>query len=206
MVLPDVLRSGSRYSKWRKHIGTLCSYDLKEAGKFDKRTDVDVFFYYGSSARNQFADNCWTEKSVGITIEDKFDVSIGPLVAYRDKEIGNSALYLDSRSFRHSETIEKIRSKRRTKSKLINPPFVVVKRTSSPSDRIRAKAALVSGNQPIAIENHLIVLKPKKGGLNACRSLIKILQQDSTNNFLNSRIRCRHLTVGSVKEIPWTKT
>ena len=53
----------------------------------------------------------------------------------------------------------------RPKSKLIMPPFVVVNRTSSPRDRLRATATIIKGTEPVAVENHLIILSPKKGGL-----------------------------------------
>lgn len=43
-ILPDVLRSGSRYAKWRSHIETLASVDAIDVhGAFDVYADVDVF-------------------------------------------------------------------------------------------------------------------------------------------------------------------
>jgi hypothetical protein len=52
------------------------------------------------------------------------------------------------------------------------------------------------------IENHMIVVKPKDGKVKTCKMLMKILQCQQTNDFLNNRIRLRHLTVGVVKDIP----
>jgi hypothetical protein len=83
------------------------------------------------------------------------------------------------------------------------PPFVAVRRTSSPSDRHRALSTIIRGPRLVAVENHLVVCIPKSGGLRACERLLKILQRPSTDAFLNERIRCRHLTVGVVREIPW---
>lgn len=43
-ILPDVLRSGSRYEKWRTHISSVCDVTgIKLFGQFDHYADVDVF-------------------------------------------------------------------------------------------------------------------------------------------------------------------
>ena len=93
---------------------------------------------------------------------------------------------------------------RKTYTRLFKPPFVVVNRTSSPGDIHRAPATLIKGKKSVAVENHLIVLTPRKGGMRSCRKLVKLLRSSTTDNYLNERIRCRHLTVGSVKDIPWS--
>jgi hypothetical protein len=86
---------------------------------------------------------------------------------------------------------------------LKQPPFVAIRRTSSPSDTFRAAGTLVIGKQMIAAENHLIIARPKSGSIDDCRKLLRMLRNPDTNNFLNQRIRCRHLTVSAVREIPW---
>jgi len=86
---------------------------------------------------------------------------------------------------------------------VISPPFVVIRRTSSPSDNPRARATIIRGNQSVAVENHLIALKPKSGYVRDCQKLTKMLAKPATDIFLNQRIRCRHLTVSAVKDIPW---
>ena len=83
-----------------------------------------------------------------------------------------------------------------------SPPFVVIRRTSSPTDQFRALGTLILGDQPVAVENHLLVCLPRFGGLEECRRLLAHLRAPRINRFLNSRIRCRHLTVGVVREIP----
>src|SRR5205823_13949445 len=44
-ILPDVLRTGSRYARWRKMVGQRArDISVKIIGRFDDITDVDVFF------------------------------------------------------------------------------------------------------------------------------------------------------------------
>ncbi len=46
-ILPDVLKSGSRYKKWRDFISNNVSYlDIETCGRFDNETDVDVFILH----------------------------------------------------------------------------------------------------------------------------------------------------------------
>jgi hypothetical protein len=83
------------------------------------------------------------------------------------------------------------------------PPFVAVRRTSSPSDRKRAVGSIILGNRPVAVENHLLVLTPNDGRLESCAELLVLLACDATSDYLNLAIRCRHLTTRSVMGIPW---
>ncbi len=203
-ILPDVLRSGSRYSKWRKVISSSLDFSFEISGKFDQRTDIDVINVYGSVGKPCAEPrNCWLNTVNGDSVGNHFKASVGPLVAYRDKEEGQESPYiypgmLDKWSESYIEN-----SWRKTRSKLTLPPFVAVNRTSGPRDNFRAAATIIKGTKPVAVENHLIILSPKKGGLASCRKLLRILKSSETNSFLNERIRCRHLTVDSVKNIPW---
>jgi len=204
-ILPEVLRSGSSYNKWRKLITEQNIARTDVIGRFNAKTDVDVFILSGYKTKKMNKPTTvWTQEKHAHTVGDKFDVSIGPLVAYRDKKIGTKSPFIYSRMLIAWGTLEKIETTRKTKTKLIQPPFVAIKRTSSPSDKSRAVATLVLGDKAVAVENHLIVLKPKRGNVNICKQLIRTLKGEGTNVFLNQRIRCRHLTVGAVKEIPWT--
>ena len=205
-ILPDVLRSGSRYSKWRKVISRSLDFTLAISGKFDNHTDIDVINVYGTIQKHCFdPQNCWTNTTTdkGSSVGDHFDACVGPLVAYRDKEEGFEAPYIyPGMLSKWSETCVE-NSWRKTKSKLTPPPFVAVNRTSGPRDNFRAVATIIKESKPVAVENHLIILSPKSGGLVSCRKLLRILKSSKTNSFLNERIRCRHLTVESVKSIPW---
>lgn len=87
------------------------------------------------------------------------------------------------------------------------PPFVVVRRTSGPGDRERARATLVRGNEPIIVENHLLVLIPNKRTLKSCRELMRILKNVKTTAWFNEMLRCRHLTVKVMEQLPvWEET
>jgi len=83
-----------------------------------------------------------------------------------------------------------------------NPPFVVIRRTSRPGDKFRAVGTAILGAKPVAVENHLIACTPKDGSVETCRVLLRQLRKPETNDFLNRTIRCRHLTVSSVKHLP----
>jgi hypothetical protein len=180
--------------------------DTAIVGRFDSQTNVDVFVLSGEKVDcSHKINSSWIHKANGPVVGDKFNLAVGPLVAYRDKESGENAPYLFSKMLKPWTIVDEIGTTRRTQTKLFSPPFVAIKRTSSPSDLNRAAAALVLGAVPIAVENHLIVLRPKCGGVKICKQLIKILQRQETNKFLNQRIRCRHLTLDSIKEIPWDK-
>ena len=203
-VLPEVLRSGSRYAAWRGMISSLMDSSVEVSGRFDSRTDVDVINLYGS-VRGEIGEGSevWVNYSKGPCVGEYFDICVGPLVAYRDKDKGVEAPFIYPRMLQKWVEVEIDAPLRRTSTRLIKPPIVVVNRTSSPRDLYRAAATIIKGGQPVAIENHLIVLTPKKGGIESCRKLLDVLRHPNTNRHLNETIRCRHLTVGAVKEIPW---
>jgi hypothetical protein len=68
---------------------------------------------------------------------------------------------------------------------------------------VRCIGTLVTGKRPIAVENHLLVALPRDKKVGTCKELLQVLKQDSTSNWMNERIRCRHLTMGSVGDLPW---
>jgi hypothetical protein len=92
---------------------------------------------------------------------------------------------------------------RRHEGKVYKPPFVVIRRTSRPGHPYRAAATVIAGKKSVAVENHLIVCEPKAKTLRMCKKLMVQLQTQAVNTFLDARIRCRHLTVGSVAAIPF---
>lgn len=206
-ILPEVLRSGARYEKWRTFIQSKLSGDVQIVGRFNKKTDVDVFIingYIKDTSKKIIWNKCdiFSKQS---KIEDYFDVSVGRLVAYRDPEEGLEYPYIHPKNLPIWSTVNIFNERRRFKGTVIQPPFVVIRRTSSPSDKNRAAGTIIQGNEPVAVENHLIIIKPKQPTLKKCKSLLKILKNEQTNTFLNDRIRCRHLTVGAVKQIPYVE-
>lgn len=204
-ILPDVLRSGSRYSLFRNFCSLNMDATCGAWGRFNSKTDVDVFILSGKIIEEKIENTIlWQEQlDEYIKISEIFDVCVGPLVAYRDPQIGEEYPYFHSKNTPQWETVIEENETRKFKGKVIYPPFVLVKRTSSPGDKFRANATLINLKSLVAIENHLIVIKPKNNSLKECKKLIKILSSEKTNDFLNKRIRLRHLTVQVIKEIPY---
>ncbi len=83
------------------------------------------------------------------------------------------------------------------------PPFVAIRRTSKADYQVRCIGTLVTGSTPIAVENHLLIALPKDKKVGTCQRLLEVVKRDATSAWMNERIRCRHLTVGSVGDLPW---
>lgn len=203
-VLPEVLRSGSRYSSFRDFCSLRMVGSCLPYGRFNSKTDVDVFILTGYLCDKEISDIKWQEiESSKSKISDKFDVCIGPLVSYRDELLGEEYPYFHSKNTPSWSIITEFQETRKFRGKVISSPFIVIKRTSSPNDKFRAKATLINLKGMMAVENHLIVVKPKIASIKECRNLMKVLNSQKTNDFLNKTIRMRHLTVQSIKDIPY---
>ncbi len=207
-ILPDVLRSGSRYEKWRKSFEQCVAIKKIEImGRFDRHTDVDVFVLVGQVRKkpNGKRGVRWTpdKKTGGKRISGKFEVSVGAVVSYRDPHSGPWYPFVQARDLPSWQAVTQIAHHRRFEGKTVSPPFVVVRRTSRPEDRNRAVATLVRGKRRIAVENHLLVLRPKDKTIRTCEQLLKLLREQRTSKLLNKRIRCRHLTVSALGDLPW---
>lgn len=203
-VLPDVLRSGSRYGDFRDFCSLKMIGSCLPFGRFNSKTDVDVFILTGHRCDKDISQIKWQEViNSQSKLSDKFDVCIGPLVSYRDELVGDEYPYLHSKNTPSWSTITEFKETRKFKGKVISSPFIVIKRTSSPSDKYRANATLINSKGMVAVENHLIVVKPKISSIKECKKLMKALYSQKTNDFLNKTIRMRHLTVQSIKDIPY---
>lgn len=200
-VLPEVLRCGSRYARFRLRIsdaGLIGSF--KSRGRFDTWTDVDVFTTLLTSGTGEL----WTTEPPAIaTIADHFDVRVGPVVPHRHVPRGPWQRYICAKTVPPWSAGFTPTASRRFDGTVFMPPFVVVRRTSSPSDRKRAVGSIILGERSVAVENHLIVLLPKDGRVTSCTALLGVLAADATSEYLNHTIRCRHLTTGSVRGMPW---
>ncbi len=207
-ILPEVLRSGSRYSKCRKFVESKCHFNrIDLCGQFDRWADVDVFVMDSTIKKKH--NSCsvfdWgyphTEESK--TVRNFFKISVGSVVPYRDEEKGRWFPFICSHDLPAWETVETIKKHRRFLGRTFKPPFVAVRRTSRPGDKYRAIGTIINNKKLIAVENHLIVLKPKDGSIATCKKLIKLFKAQETNDWLNKRICCRHLTVSSLADLPW---
>lgn len=202
-ILPEVLRSGSNYAAWRTHIASQsASLAAASWGRFDANADVDVFMLDLRKRGKKQPAAAWPGNSQPIkALSARFEVSVGAVVPHRDKKRGSVRRFLDARAAPTGEVVRRIKSKRKFKGTVVKPPFVVVKRTSRPGDKFRAAPTVVTGTRPVAVENHLIVCRPKDGTIASCLALARRLQTEKVNRALNRTIRCRHLTVGAVSRI-----
>ncbi|ADE13008.1 conserved hypothetical protein [Sideroxydans lithotrophicus ES-1] len=210
-VLPDVLRSGTRYARWRKYISSQAEIkNISLYGRFDKNTDVDVFVIHliKNNAANislcgdwsNFAGHCLSDPET-ILMESVFRVSVGAYVPFRAKVAGKKVPYLCvSHAIPDGET--EIDEKCIFDGTLHQTPFVVIRRTSNPSDPRRVIPSLITSPLQVAVENHLIVLSPIDGKLSTCKKLMKSLLRPEVDEWMNNAIRCRHLTTSVVKKLP----
>ncbi|WP_373304616.1 N-6 DNA methylase [Streptomyces xanthochromogenes] len=216
-ILPDVLRSGSRYSTWRTQVNKILSRSsLDTYGQFDEHADVDVFLLDAQvSRRERLEDSGEWWKTVGSvaagsrSVNDFFSVRVGTVVDNRDPLDGPEFPFARARDLPPSGEISTPTRRRNFSRRVFEPPFVLVRRTSRPStaqQQSRLSGVLVTGEAPVAVDNHLIVASPRDGSVKSCRALLKVLSSKSTSEWLDNRIRCRHLTVGAVREIPWPNT
>lgn len=204
-VLPEVLRSGARYATWRSLVENKSKLGrILSLGHFGSSADVHVFLL--DVIKRQGSDNCgwnWWDSSIHkATLADYFDVSVGPVVPHRHKQVGRCLPFITARSVPAWGTMRQIPQTRRFRGTISDPPFVVIKRTSRPEDKYRAVATIIHTGSPVAVENHLVVCKPKSGSLSHCRWLLRSLQTATVTAWLNQRIQCRHLTVDAVKSLP----
>lgn len=208
-ILPDVLRSGTRYSRWRAMVNRFCIIEkIVLHGQFDIYTDVDVFaikLTKRNAAVSNIKENFELQNNTDSDykkIEDSFDICVGSVVDNRDPKKGIERGYIVSRGLPNWSIFDSPDNFRKYNGKAIEPPFVVIKRTSRMNDENRANATIINTKSPVYVDNHLIVLKPKTGLLSDCKKILKILKNNKTNVWLNEAIRCRHLTVKIVSKIP----
>jgi len=178
-------------------------------GEFDIYADVDVFILRltrGTGVRSKQQWYSLSTASPGRSkISDYFDVHVGPVVPHRHPNRGTECCYIQSRMLPGWAEFDTNKSagNRLFSGRTFLPPFVTVRRTSSPSDKNRVVPTLVLGDSPVAVENHLLILRPHENPLRMCRELMRILADERTRSWLEQRIRCRHLTVAALQDLPW---
>lgn len=203
-LLPEVLRCGSRYAAFRNYLrGMGVGGNYTSLGRFDTWADVDVFSTLIAASQQEKIWDADVETVDQNSVGDRFDVRVGTVVPHRHKNRGPWRRYICAKSTPRWNVNFEPTTSRRFSGTTFMPPFVVVRRTSSPSDRYRAVATVVVGDRPVAVENHLLVLLPHDKKLKGCVELSRVLALDETNDYLNTAMRCRHLTTGIVGQIPW---
>jgi hypothetical protein len=90
-ILPEVLRSGSRYERWRQMVASRSEvHRVEPYGLFDNIADVHVFILEitkRTKADNRVADWGTTPRPSTLSIADLFDVHVGPVVPHRHKKL-----------------------------------------------------------------------------------------------------------------------
>ena len=205
-ILPDVLRSGSRYIAWREMIQASGSILAERSlGIFDRWTDVDVYLLHivkTAASRKCKEPVQRPTKTIG-GVGKRFNLHVGPVVPHRHPESGPLVPYLHARSIPPWTECDEIQESRKFDGRLFEPPFVTIRRTSRPDNGKRAVATLVLGNRAVAIENHLVVCLPKDGTPESCRELLRRLRSRKADDWLNKHLRCRHLTTRLLAQMPW---
>lgn len=210
-ILPDVLRSGSRYQKWREEVARIAKIEsIEVVGLFDSWTDVDVFIaHFTVQERSRRKLSSIREWSTGAgpnharTLGQIASIAIGDVVPHRHKEEGVLVPYLTVHNVPVGAVV-KSAPLRRFSGRLHKPPFLVLRRTSAPTRTPGPRLAISVIDRQVgvaAVENHLIVVKPTLPGID-CHELAKLLQHESVTQWLDSRIRTRHLTKTALLDLP----
>lgn len=204
-LLPEVLRTGTSYAMWRAHIARYAVADrTRSMGLFSPNADIDVFVQRLIRRRRPVERKIPKRRVAKDVVGTHFAVHVGPVVPHRHPKAGAKRAFLHAGNAAPWADLTRINEKRRFDGTLFEPPFVVIRRTSRPGDPNRATASLVLGQRKVAVENHLIVAKPLRGRAPLCRKLVRLLGSPQTDIRLDRVMRCRHLTVASIRGIPWS--
>lgn len=114
-ILPDVLRTGSRYTKWRKTIEKCAKIEeIELLGRFDALTDVNIFICRLVIEETTIKDrpSWWTSKAnfnhSPQKIGDYFEVRVGPVVPHRHPFEGFSYPYIHAHQLPSWKSVEAI--------------------------------------------------------------------------------------------------
>lgn len=205
-VLPDVLRSGTRYRRWRGFFETRSSHArVIPYGRFASNVDVDVFLLQATRTRAEGGSEIeWVPKLCSngsrSKVSDYYQVRVGPVVPFRLDGKGDRLQYINAKNCPAYGEVSKATTIRFSGTQY-TPPFVAIRRTSNPSDKNRLVTTLVTCKGSVAVENHLIIAIPKDGTLDSCKFLMDRLADYDSVVQLNGKIRCRHLTTKSIMDI-----
>lgn len=204
-ILPDVLRSGTRYDKWRTFVSNNTKIKkLVLYGKFDRYTNVDIFLIHleKQNVNKNYTFNWNRVRNYLDIVGAHFEAKIGPVVPFRIRNNNRTTKYIKVKNaipWREVQSFGKINFD----GTIYRAPFVVIRRTSNPKDISRIVPTLVLKKGSYAVENHLIILLPKDNSIQTCMALIDRLKDIRTNIWFNKFIRCRHLTKKSILNLPW---
>ncbi len=206
-ILPDVLRTGTRYERWRKMISEKSQIlSVRIGGRFDELTQVNVFLLELETGGLKKGRNIgWARpaKKDQRTVRDFFDIRVGPVVPFRLNGVGPWSRFAHLGTLPAWGLVTRLNHHIRFKGTTFKTPFVTIRRTSKSDCQFRCVGTIVTCRGSIAVENHLLVAIPHDKKVTTCRKLLDLLKLDSTTDWMNKRICCRHLTVSSVEDLPW---
>ena len=110
-ILPEVLRCGTRYQRWRELIERLTSIKrIESIGQFDRWTDVDVFVLEAEvrTEGRTVKGKKWNKpspRSGTCRVGDYFEVSVGPVVPFRVENRGPWVPYFHARASRPGRSL-----------------------------------------------------------------------------------------------------
>ncbi|MEU8081312.1 N-6 DNA methylase [Catellatospora citrea] len=212
-VLPDVLRSGVRYSRWRSHVAEIADItSVEQQGMFDQWTDIDVFIVRltvgaSNSQVPQVRNDSWAMASVlepRATLSDLAEIAVGDVVPHRDLCEGPEVPYLTVSSVPVGQNVSTA-PRRRYAGRLHRAPFIAIRRTSAPTrgSGARVLASIIDESMGrVAVENHLIVVTPKDQSMEACQSLMRRLKDPQVTEWLDQHLGTRHLSKGVLGRLP----
>jgi hypothetical protein len=197
-ILPEVLRCGTSYSRLRKALhANAREVSSRWLGRFSADVDIDVFLWHLQKTGMPCAGRPTTFDRVP-TLSDIAEIAVGAVVPHRDPQRGPWRKYITVHDVPAWSTACFPERSRRYWGRVFEPPFLVVRRTSSPDQKHRAVASVIVGSDPTAVENHLIVIRPRDRSTSSCRRLLTALSSQQVDDQLNATMRCRHLTVSSL--------
>jgi hypothetical protein len=204
-ILPDVLKSGSRYESWRCEVFNPVNPVIEDFGSFQKDVQIDVFILSGIKSLDiapKSSDEDEGAPELTQILADKFSVSVGPVVPHRDPSAGTEAPFAHAKILPPWSTVKVLPERIFHAGRKIPCPFIAVRRTSSPKDKFRVVGTIIDCEEAVSVENHIIAVRPNDGTIEACISLLEFFKSSAVNEYINSKIRCRHLTVGVIKGLP----
>ncbi|NGY61627.1 hypothetical protein G7043_22110 [Lentzea sp. NEAU-D13] len=198
---------------------------VEVVGLFDRWTDVDVFILHGTVRADEKSDESGrgssmivgdipsTSNTADSTVQvlgQVATISIGDVVPHRhdpsfvDKRTPNAVPYITTSNLPIGQSIRDVSESIEWSGRTHKAPFVVLRRTSAPSrGGARLAPSIVRATcGTLAVENHLIVVRPNDGLLKTCEQLAEYLVTSDVTEWLDQAIRTRHLTKRVLMQLP----
>ena len=99
-ILPDVLRSGSRYQRWRDQVGQKTEiHSLQPYGLFSSKVNVDVFILGGTVGRHDRGRFNWykVNRPAGKSLGESCTIQVGAVVPHRLNGRGKHVPYITAK-------------------------------------------------------------------------------------------------------------